>query len=57
MEIESLTSLVRRARRGETTAFEAIVARLGRRAVATAHLITGDLHEGEEAAQDAFVTA
>jgi RNA polymerase sigma-70 factor (ECF subfamily) len=57
METESLTDLARRAKRGDTTAFEAIVARLGRRAVATAHLITGDLHAGEEAAQDAFVTA
>jgi len=57
MESQSLTNLARRAKRGDTAAFEAIVSSLGRRAVATAHLITGDLHAGEEAAQDAFVTA
>jgi RNA polymerase sigma factor (sigma-70 family) len=57
MEPESLTELVRRAKRGDAAAFEAIVGRLGRRAVATAHLIAGDLHAGEEAAQDAFVNA
>jgi RNA polymerase sigma-70 factor (ECF subfamily) len=57
MRSDTTTDLVRRAQRGDSSAFEAIVARLGRRAVATAHLIAGDLHAGEEAAQDAFVTA
>lgn len=57
MDSESLESLVRRSKRGEVAAFEEIVRRLSRRAVATAHMIAGDLHAGEEAAQDAFVTA
>jgi len=57
MESESITNLARRAKQGEVDAFEEIVRRLSRRAVATAHLIAGDLHAGEEAAQDAFVTA
>jgi RNA polymerase sigma-70 factor (ECF subfamily) len=57
MDSESLSILARRAKGGDVAAFEEIVRRLGRRAVATAHLITGDLHAGEEAAQDAFVIA
>jgi RNA polymerase sigma-70 factor (ECF subfamily) len=55
--METLEVLVRRARDGDVAAFGEIVGRLSRRAVATAHLITGDLHLGEEAAQDAFVAA
>lgn len=57
MDTLSLTDLVRRAKEGRIEAFEEIVRRLSRRAVATAHVISGDLHAGEEAAQDAFVTA
>jgi RNA polymerase sigma-70 factor (ECF subfamily) len=55
--MESLENLVRRAQAGDRIAFGEIVHRLSRRAVGTAHLITGDFHAGEEAAQDAFVTA
>jgi RNA polymerase sigma-70 factor (ECF subfamily) len=55
--MESLTNLVQRARDGDRDAFALIVGQLSRQAVATAHLITGDLQVGEEAAQDAFVTA
>jgi RNA polymerase sigma-70 factor (ECF subfamily) len=57
MESETTGSLARRAKHGDVAAFEELVRRLGRRAVATAHLITGDLHAGEEAAQDAFLIA
>jgi RNA polymerase sigma-70 factor (ECF subfamily) len=57
MDSDSLESLVRRSRDGDVSAFEEIVRRFSRRAVATAHFIAGDLHAGEEAAQDAFVTA
>lgn len=57
MDSPSLTDLVRAARAGRTAAFEELVRRLSRRAVATAHLIAGDLQAGEEAAQDAFVIA
>ncbi|MEN8151481.1 MAG: sigma-70 family RNA polymerase sigma factor [Planctomycetota bacterium] len=57
MESLSLTDLVREAKRGRIEAFEEIVRRMSRRAVATAHLVAGDLHAGEEAAQDAFVIA
>lgn len=53
----SLEELVEKAQTGDVAAFEEIVRRLSRRAVATAHLIAGDLHAGEEAAQDAFVVA
>lgn len=55
--MELLDNLVRRAREGDSDAFAEIVRRLSRRAVATAHFIAGDLHAGEEAAQDAFVVA
>jgi len=55
--MESIESLVRRSKGGDVAAFEEIVRRFSRRAVATAHLVCGDLHIGEEAAQDAFVTA
>ena len=55
--MESLTNLVQRAKDGDRDAFALIVRRLSRQAVATAHLITGDLQVGEDAAQDAFVTA
>ncbi len=55
--METLTNLVIRAQEGDRDAFTLIVRRLSRQAVATAHLITGDLQVGEEAAQDAFVTA
>jgi RNA polymerase sigma-70 factor (ECF subfamily) len=57
MESLNLPDLVRAAKKGRIDAFEEIVRRLSGRAVATAHLISGDLHAGEEAAQDAFVTA
>ena len=55
--METLTNLVQRAKEGDRDAFALIVRQLSRQAVATAHLITGDLQVGEEAAQDAFVTA
>ena len=55
--METLTNLVQRAKEGDRDAFALIVRRLSRQAVATAHLITGDLQVGEDAAQDAFVTA
>lgn len=55
--MDTLESLVRRARGGDAGAFEEIVRRLSRRAVATAHLVCGDLQAAEEAAQDAFLTA
>ena len=55
--METLETLVRRAQAGDQIAFGEIVRLLDRRAVAAAHLIAGDLHRGEEAAQDAFVTA
>jgi RNA polymerase sigma-70 factor (ECF subfamily) len=55
--METLEEIVLRARDGDHAAFEEIVRRFSRRAVATAHFIAGDLHAGEEAAQDAFVTA
>ena len=55
--MENLEELVARAKGGDLVAFEEIVGGLSRRAVATAHLIAGDLHAGEEAAQDAFVAA
>ncbi len=55
--METLTNLVQRAKEGDRDAFSLIVRQLSRQAVATAHLITGDLQVGEEAAQDAFVTA
>ncbi|MHC4471099.1 MAG: RNA polymerase sigma factor [Planctomycetota bacterium] len=55
--METLETLVRRAKAGDRIAFGEIVSRLSRRAVGTAHLITGDFHLGEEAAQDALVTA
>jgi len=55
--MDSLETLVERARGGDASAYEEIVRRLSRRAVATAHLIAGDYHAGEEAAQDAFVAA
>lgn len=55
--METLTNLVLRAREGDRDAFTLIVRQLSRQAVATARLITGDLQVGEEAAQDAFVTA
>ena len=55
--MEHLDQLVRLAQDGDQDAFAEIVRRLSRRAIATAHFISGDLHAGEEAAQDAFVTA
>lgn len=55
--MESLETLVEQAQAGDVPAFDEIVRRLSRRAVATAHLICGDLQIGEEAAQDAFVLA
>lgn len=55
--MESLENLVRSALEGDAQAFEEIVRTLSRSAVATARMITGDLHRGEEAAQDAFVAA
>jgi RNA polymerase sigma-70 factor (ECF subfamily) len=55
--MESFHELVRRARGGDARAFEDIVRRLTPQAVGTAHMITGDRHRGQEAAQDAFVAA
>lgn len=55
--MDSLEQQVRNAREGDAHAFAEIVRTLSRSAVATARMITGDLHRGEEAAQDAFVAA
>jgi RNA polymerase sigma-70 factor, ECF subfamily len=54
--MEPLQSLVEKSREGDRDAFAEIVRRLSRQAVATAHLITGDLQIGEDAAQEAFLT-
>ena len=54
-DMEPLASLVEMARAGDRDAFAEIVRRLSRQAVATAHLITGDLQTGEDVAQEAFL--
>jgi RNA polymerase sigma factor (sigma-70 family) len=49
--------LVERAKRGDSTAYEALVVRHQQIAYRTAYLVTGSAAEAEEAAQDAFVKA
>jgi RNA polymerase sigma factor (sigma-70 family) len=51
------TELVRRARRGEVSAYEELVRRYQGIAHRTAYLITGQAAEAEDAAQQAFVKA
>lgn len=51
------TELVRRARRGEVSAYEELVRRYQGIAHRTAYLITGEAAEAEDAAQQAFVKA
>jgi RNA polymerase sigma factor (sigma-70 family) len=50
-------ALVERARRGDTAAFEEVVARHQAAAFRTAFVLCRDAGEAEEAAQDAFVKA
>lgn len=50
-------ALVERARRGDSAAFEALVAAYQGLAFRTAYLIARDPHDAEEAAQDGFVKA
>jgi RNA polymerase sigma-70 factor (ECF subfamily) len=50
-------ALVARARRGDASAFRALVERHQARAVALARRVLRDQHEAEEAAQDAFLKA
>jgi RNA polymerase sigma-70 factor, ECF subfamily len=54
---ESLTALVARARRGETSAFEALARRHLRAAYATALAILGRPEDAEDVAQDALLAA
>jgi RNA polymerase sigma-70 factor (ECF subfamily) len=54
---ESLTSLVARARRGETRAFEVLARRHLRAAYATALALLGRPEDAEDVAQDALLTA
>ena len=56
MPLEDL-ELVEGAKRGDTEAYGALVRRYQALAVRAAGLITGDLAEAEDAAQDAFVKA
>lgn len=49
--------LVRQAREGRTDAFAALVARYLRAAYAVALARTGDAHDAEDVAQDAFIVA
>jgi len=51
------TTLVERARAGDTIAYEGLVRRYQDLAVRTAYLITGGADAAEDAAQDAFVKA
>jgi RNA polymerase sigma-70 factor (ECF subfamily) len=51
------TALVDRARRGDASAYEALVRRYQELAFRTAYAITGEAGEAEDAAQDALVKA
>jgi DNA-directed RNA polymerase specialized sigma24 family protein len=51
------TELIERARSGDTDAYAALVQRYQELAVRGAYLVTGDVAEAEDAAQQAFVKA
>lgn len=51
------SELAEKARRGDISAYEELVRQYQDIAFRTAYLVTGDPHEAEEAAQDAFVKA
>ena len=57
MEPPGEETLVERARRGDSVAFETLVLAYQSLAFRTAFVIAGDASDAEEAAQDAFVKA
>ena len=55
--MQDLSELVRRARRGDSDAYEGIVRRFQDMAVGYAYALLGNWQEAEDAAQEAFVSA